>query len=130
MSTALVDFRSRVSRGIAHGRIALPVVDTDGSRPVVFALENEPLVTLVDRLRAIGGYANVFVSCDSGIRQLAVVDSRSAIPIPSDDLTSEQPGPLTSVGMFLDSLTLHPNGVVLLAVNPANPVAVREFVHA
>lgn len=55
---------SEVNVNLAHGDLAdydLPVTGDDGGFPVVVALESERLSTLSGRLRAVGGYANVFV---------------------------------------------------------------------
>lgn len=127
MDPEFAKFRSAVNRMLARGDIDLPVVDATGSHPVVFALAEDRLFTLLGRLRNMGGYANVFVKCGDGIRRVSVMDARSAIPIPDDDMSGEPPGPMASVGMFLDYLALRPNGVVLSVVNPVGPAVAREL---
>lgn len=130
MNAELVEFRSSVNRMISRGNVELPVVDVAGSRPLVFALGSEPLFTLLGRLRHIGGYANVFVKDGDRIRQISVVDSACAIPIPDDDMTGDTADPLASVGMFLDHLATQPNGVVLPVVNPESPAVARQLASA
>lgn len=130
MNGELAEFRRTVNRMLATGTVELPVIDANGSHLVVFALADDPLFTLLAQLRNAGGYANVFVKCGDGIRRISVVDSLSAIPVPDDDMAAEPPGALASVGMFLDYLALHPNGVVLPVVNPASPAVARELAPA
>src|SRR5690606_12936690 len=58
---ALAEFRREVNINIAFGDVELPVVSVDGAHPVIVALEDEPLFALLGRLKAIGGFANLFV---------------------------------------------------------------------
>jgi len=97
---------------------------------VVFALATDPLFTLLAHLRNAGGYANVFIKDGDRTRRMSVLNSACAIPIPDDDMTAEPPGPLATVGMFLDYLALQPNGVLLPVVNPASPGVARELAPA
>lgn len=115
-------FRREVNWNLAVGALAdidLPVTDDDGGHPVVVALESERLSTLLGRLRAVGGFANLFVWFPNGVRTASVIDTRCAIPDPDDDLTpvAERPGANATVGMFFDYLAQRPNGVVLSAVS-------------
>ena len=61
----LDEFRRMVTWNLACGALAdvdLPVVgDDERVVQVVVALEDEPLWTLLGRLRAVGGFANLFV---------------------------------------------------------------------
>lgn len=113
----LDEFRKALNRSIACGDLRLPVVDNNGSMQVVAALDVEPLSTLLGRLRAVGGFANLFVKSEHFVRQVSVIDSTCAVAIPDDDLTSEgdRPGPGATVGMFLDYVEQHPNGVAISA---------------
>lgn len=109
-------FRREVNLNLAVGALAdydLPVTADDGGRPVVCAIESEPLSTMFGRLRAVGGYANVFVQGVDGVRMASVIDHRSALMEPSDDMTAEgeRPGPGATVGMFMDWVETCPNGV-------------------
>ena len=68
----LDEFRRMVTWNLACGALAdvihVPVVGDDGGCPVVVALEDEPLWTLLGRLRAVGGFANLFVGSSKRVR--------------------------------------------------------------
>lgn len=123
-------FRREVNLNLALGALAendLPVTGDDGSCPVVVALENEALSTVLGRLRAVGGYANLFVRGASGVRMASVIDEQSAVTDTSDDMSSpeDQPGPDATVGMFLDWVERCPGGV---RISPAvgHPARARD----
>ena len=118
----LDDFRREVNWQLACGNLAdvdLPVTGDDGGCPVVVALEHEPLSVLLGRLRAVGGYANLFVWFASGVRAASVIDTSCAISDAGDDLTppGERPGATATVGMFMDYVAQRPDGVILSAVS-------------
>lgn len=94
------------------------IADEAGDEPIITALGDELLTELVDRLRVIGGYANVFVlSRDDRIRYLAVVREEDVRGRAGDDLTGEsRPGETALIDTFIDYLALHPSGVTLDAV--------------
>ena len=128
MNGKLIAFRDRINQAIAHGQFDLPVVGEDGIPMVVVALEDEPLFDLLGRLRAVGGNANLFVGGQGRVRRVSVADQISADAVPDDMTGQEGPGPMASVGMFLDYLERRPNGVVLSVVNPASPAVARDVV--
>jgi hypothetical protein len=118
----LDDLRRWVTWNLACGALVdveLPVVGDDGGCPVVVALEEESLSTLLGRLRAVGGFANLFVGSDIRVRMLTVIDANCAILEPDDDMTpsAERPGATATVGMFVDYVERRPNGVVLSIVS-------------
>ncbi|MEV6337200.1 hypothetical protein AB0M12_21075 [Nocardia vinacea] len=123
MSDSQLDaFRREINVNLAVGALAdfdLPVTSDDGGFPVVVALEGEPLSILLGRLRAVGGYANLFVSnAVDRVRFVAVVDASSAVNDKvADDMTApeEAPGIDATVGMFVDFLEQCPHGVKLSA---------------
>lgn len=128
---ALDAFRVEVDWNLACGALAdheLPVTSDDGDHLVVVALAEEPLSMLLGRLRAVGGYANLFVKGPRGVRMVSVIKDDYAIGDPDDDMTrpTERPGANATVGMFLDYLDLCPNGVRLSMVNPAQPPVARD----
>ena len=117
----LAEFRRELNVNIASGAVELPVTAADGGHPVVVALEDEPLFTLIARLRAIGGFANLFVRGPGRVRQVSVLDDRSAVAEPEDRMTGdERPGATADVGMFLDYLERRPGAVVLSSVPSAD----------
>lgn len=120
----LDEFRREVNWNLACGPLAelgLPVTGDDGGCPVVVALEDELLLTLLGRLRAVGGNANLFVRGLGGVRIVSVVDVRCAVGEAAEDLTApeDSPGPTATVGMFLDYVTHRPGGVVIAALKRA-----------
>lgn len=113
-------FRQAVDWNLACGGLAdydLPVTADDGGSPVVVAFDSERLAVLLGRVRAVGGYANVFVSDNvGGVRMASVVNDVCAIPVPGDQLIGDDaPGANATVGMFLDYVSRHPNGVAVSA---------------
>jgi hypothetical protein len=126
---ALAEFRHEVNVNVAFGEVELPVVSVDGTHPVIVALEEEPLFALLGRLRAIGGFANLFVRGPGRVWQASVVDAASAIPEPDEHVNGdERPRATATVGMFIEYLQRHPNGVVLSLVtaDPSRPALARD----
>lgn len=118
-SNALDAFRREVDWQLACGTLAdvqLPVTGDNGEFPVVVAFESEQLSTLLGRIRAVGGYANLFVRGDNRVRVVSVVDDTCAIAVPDDVMAgAEAPGPGATVGMFIDYVERNPNGITLAA---------------
>lgn len=126
----LDDFRREVNLNLAYGTLAdidLPVTGDDGGCPVVAALEGERLSVVLGRLRAIGGFANLFVRRDDGgVRMASVIRESCAIADPDDDMTGdERPDADATVGMFLDYVARKPCGVVLSAAL-GHPACARD----
>lgn len=119
MSNAQLDaFRREVNLNLAVGPLGdaeLPVTSDDGGHPVIVAFEDEPLSLVLGRLRAVGGFATLFVKCESGVSAVSFMDERCAIPVADDDLSSpgERVGADATVGMFLAYLEQKPGGVIL-----------------
>ena len=84
--------------------------------PSLSRLEAERLSVLLGRLRAVGGFANLFVKGDGRVRTASVLSESCAIPTPDDNLIGpESPGADATVGMFLDYVERQPNGVTVSA---------------
>ena len=120
MSNSLLDdFRSEVNFNLACGALVdleLPVTGDDGGCPVVVALEDERLSTLLGRIRAVGGFANLFVRGPDRVRMVSVIGDSCAIAAPDDVMTgTDAPGPSATVGMFIDHVERNPNGVMISA---------------
>lgn len=116
----LDEFRSQVNVNLGFGPLAdvdLPVTGDDGGFPVVVALAGERLSVVLGRLRAVGGFANLFVRDDDGrVRMASVIGEDCAIGDPDDNMTgAERPGTDATVGAFLDYVAQQPRGVVLSA---------------
>lgn len=116
---ALDAFRLEVNLDLACGALAdfdLPVTGDDGGRPVIVALEDERLSMLLGRIRAVGGFANLFVRGPQRVRMVSVIGDACAIPTPDDVMIgTEAPGPTAAVGTFVDYLEKNPSGVTLSA---------------
>ncbi|MDY6810171.1 MAG: hypothetical protein SW127_14300 [Actinomycetota bacterium] len=113
-------FRNEVNWNLAWGALAdeaLAVTSDEGGCPVVVALEEETMSLVFERLRAVGGAANLFVRGDGQVRIVSVIDESCAIATPDDDMSAERERPAAdaTVGMFLDYLTTRPNGVAISA---------------
>jgi hypothetical protein len=122
-------FRSQVNWHLACGVLAdveLPVTGDDGGFPVVVALDDERWSTVLGRLRAVGGFANLFVSTDGFVRTASVMDESCAIADADDYLIGDAgPGADATVGMFLDYVASQPNGVIVSAA-VGHPARARD----
>jgi hypothetical protein len=113
----LDDFRREINLELAIGDIAnadLSVVNDEGDAPVVVALAEERLSVLLARVRAAGGYANVFVRLAKGHSTIAFIDVAGALdPAAAEDFASAEgrPSGRANVGLFLEYLATRPQGV-------------------
>ncbi|WP_143119608.1 hypothetical protein [Mycobacterium avium] len=122
-------FRQEVDWNLAVGALAdvdLPVTDDDGASPVVVAFDDERYAVLLGRVRAVGGYANVFVKGPRGVRAIAVIRNECAVGDAGEQmLGAESPDANATVGMFLDYVELQPNGVAVSAA-VGQPACARD----
>ncbi|MEB3048412.1 hypothetical protein KV112_01460 [Mycolicibacter sp. MYC123] len=135
----LDDFRREVNWNLAMGPLAdvdLPVTSDEGGCPVVVALAGERLAVVFGRVRAAGGFVNLFVrEDDGGVRMASIIGDNCAVSEPGDAMTGpDVPAATATIGMFLDYVALHPQGIVVSAAvgqqaraRDAKPV---EFAHA
>ncbi len=101
--SAIEEFRLDVMTNVATGALKLDVVDTVGRTPVVVALDEEQLATLMLRVANIGGYANVFSRGPGGVRQVSVIRAESSLyERDADDMTTDMPSGAVTIGAFLD----------------------------
>lgn len=75
LSHLLSEFTIAVNNGIASGALDewLNVKDRTGAYPVVTALEDEPVALLAERIRVIGGMADVFISAADGVHAFSAL---------------------------------------------------------
>ncbi len=130
MSDGRLDaFRREVDWNLACGALAgveLPVTSDDGGFPVVVAMEDERFRVVLGRLRAVGGFANLFVKGDRRVRTASVIGESCAIPPPDDKMVgADAPDADATVGMFLDYLEHQPNGVAVSAA-VGHPACARD----
>ena len=130
MVSPLLDaFRREVNVNLACGALVdfeLPVTSDDGGQPVVVALESERISTLLGRIRAVGGFANLFVRGPSQVRMVSVIGDSCAISTPDDVMTgNDAPGPNATVEMFIDYVERNPNGVMISAAI-GHPACARD----
>jgi hypothetical protein len=122
-------FRREVDWNLACGALAdmdLPVTSDDGGCPVVVAFDDERFSVLLGRIRAVGGFANLFVKGAHGVRTASVIGEPCAIAAPDDVLTGDDaPGAGATVGMFLDYGERQPNGV-LVSEAVGHPARARD----
>lgn len=111
----LTSFEINLDIAIAAGMFdqSITVQNQHGAYPIVAALADEQLYYLNERIRACGGYANVFVLDHD---KISVIHSMKTDSVPSDaeDFTELRNGG-SSVGMFLAYLKRHPEGVCIPA---------------
>ncbi|OBG83293.1 hypothetical protein A5699_04660 [Mycobacterium sp. E802] len=133
MSESRLDaFRREVNWQLACGALAevdLEVTNDDGEFPVIVALSEERWSTVLGRIRAVGGYANLFVEAEGGkVWAASVIGTACAIgePEPDDILTGDDaPGADATVGMFLEYVVRRPHGVQVSAAM-GHPACARD----
>lgn len=107
-------FRREVNLNLAVGAVAdMDLVTNDhGDCPVIIALDDEPLATILGRVRAVGGYGTLFSTGQQGVRMVSILRGSGSLAIPAEQAS---PGDGATVGMFLDYVALHPDGVAIPA---------------
>lgn len=75
LSHLLSEFTIAVNNGIASGALDewLNVKDRTGAYPVVTALAAEPVALLAERIRVIGGMADVFIGAADGVHAFSAL---------------------------------------------------------
>lgn len=107
-------FRRAVLKKVGAGGLELPVVNDVGERHVVVAMRDEPMPTLLRRIRLAGGYANVFVKRpEGGLYAVSVLRPEGALVESGPTPVSMPSDAETSVGMFVDYLLKQRAGVHL-----------------
>ena len=93
---------------------------------IVVAFADEPVSALTERIRAIGGYANVFVRDRRGVHFVSVIEEVCAIADPDDRMVGDEaPGATSTIGMLLAYVERHPNGVTISATL-GHPACARD----
>lgn len=124
-SERLDQFRYEVNLYIALSDTDDLVTNDHGDCPVIVALDDEPMSTVLGRIRAAGGYGTIF-SKGTAIRVVSFIRADSAIADPSDELV---PGGSAPFGMFLDFAETRPDGVAIPAAfsHPAKATDTRHI---
>ena len=111
----LANFNIEVNENIAVGNIgdALVAKNADGEYPIVTALGCEPLSLLIERVRALGGIANVFVKGKAGVSFIiATKFTGEGDPVDLSDIDAWRSGS-SDIDMFLDYLRMQKDGVIM-----------------
>ena len=90
---------------------SITVCDSSGNYPIVAALAKEQMYYLTERVKACGGYANIFV-LDVDLVTVLHSTRTEMITEGAEDFTDLQNGGST-IGAFIDYLRLRPNGVCI-----------------
>lgn len=107
LSHLLSEFTIAVNNGITSGALDewLNVKDGTGAYPVVTALAAEPVSLLAERIRVIGGMADVFISAADGVHAFSAMPDgegkAQALTWPDEDASIADL--LTHVGSAEDS---------------------------
>ncbi len=117
MRSKLSTFNMRVMQFIALTGYGLQVVDDEGRKNVVCALEEELLVDLHRRVARAGGYATVFVEKERGGVEVLKVYQESCSLESDPDPIEIQGSHETTVGQFLAYMSLRGEAVGLLLRN-------------
>lgn len=108
LSHLLSEFTIAVNNGIASGALDewLDVKDRTGAYPVVTALAAEPAALLAERIRVIGGMADVFISAADGVHAFSALpdgDGKAQAWTRKDDGDASIASLLAYVGRIEDS---------------------------
>lgn len=109
----LDSLRRKVLKAVGMAGIDLPVVNDRGQRQIVVALEEESFSLLMQRLRNAGGYANVFVETSKGLVSVSVIKQECSLASGSCEHIDMPISSSSDVGMFLNYLEQHPEGVAV-----------------
>ena len=112
-----------VNRALADADDLDLVTDDEGQCHVVVALDEEPVSTILGRVRAVGGYCTVFSSGER-VRAVSFIASDCAIAPAADSLA---PGPGAEFGMFIDYVTSAGSVSVPFKHHPAQARDVRDL---
>ncbi|ANU43125.1 hypothetical protein [Bifidobacterium animalis] len=118
----LKEFEASFDDEMLDGRFdkLMPVEDKYGNKPIVLALSEEPLHLLVDRVRAVGGNANVFVREGNHIISISAKDDSNP-SVASENWADENDWESGSspISLFIHALKQHPNGIQIPSTLPA-----------
>lgn len=119
-------FAAHVLAEVGAGRLPLLATNDVGERCVVTALDDEPMSALFERVDRAGGYATAFLKLPTGVMVVPFRKSDGALgPRPAEGLDMAVDAEST-VGMFAEFLTRHPEGVSLHVSGPHRLPAVAR----
>lgn len=125
----------RIMHEFGRNPKALPAVNDLGRQFIVTALGEEPVSALFARVRAAGGYANVFISTRGSVVLLPFIRKEGAFETGEEADLSMPVNADSTVDMFLDYCEVHPEGIVLKLAGPqhlpavaAHPESLEAFV--
>ena len=115
MDTKLDTFIHTIDTELTTGMWAdtdLPVVNTDGHQCVVFALKDEHVAHMIERVETIGGDTNIFIDMDDHVALLGCLHTECAI-LPTAE-TTDTISPGDTVENLIDRLREHDGHVIPL----------------
>lgn len=119
-------FAAHILARVGAGQLPLRATNDRGERFVVTALGEEPASSLFKRIRAAGGYANVYALVDGRVWGFGFVQEACALgdsPAEGLDMSFDAE---STVSMLVEHLRLHPEGVRLSVSGPHRAPAVAE----
>lgn len=102
---------ARVFHDLAVHRRKLPIVSADGSRPVVVALDEELLATVVGRVKQCGGSANLFVELAHDEVVLLSVSDAAKHARRAEVFSTEPMNENVTIGMLATYASTAPDGI-------------------
>ena len=117
-------FETRIDISMSMGLLddVLTVRDEQGNCPIVVALGEEKLYFLVERVKAIGGCANILIKMGDQVTMIASEHFNGGTSDAEDlsDISEWENGD-TTIAMFVTYLRTKPNGVIMPRSLPKDP---------
>ncbi|MDK8731354.1 hypothetical protein [Bifidobacterium breve] len=117
-------FETRIDISMSMGLLddVLTVRDEQGNCPIVVALGEEKLYFLVERVKAIGGCANILIKMGDQVTMIASEHFNGGTSDAEDlsDISEWENGD-TTIAMFVTYLRTKPNGVIMPRSLPKGP---------
>ncbi|QPK81230.1 hypothetical protein G7Y41_09405 [Schaalia sp. ZJ405] len=121
------EFTKTILKSLAEHPRNFPVVNDLGRQFVVTALGEEPMKVLFDRVKAAGGYANVFVLTRGKTVLLPFTRQEGAFSRGGETELSMPYDADSTVDMFLDYLDQHPEGTLLMLAGPQHRPTIAKL---
>lgn len=124
------EFTKSILKSLASHPENLPVVNDIGRQFIVTAIGEEPMRVLFDRVKAAGGYANVFISTHGRAVLLPFARQEGTFARGGETELSMPCDADSTVDMFLDYLRRHPEGTLLRLAGPQHRLTIATMKEA